>query len=208
MSTPPPPSPIGLGLLISVLTRTHQEGRGPPGILVGSQTPTDWGRLVSRTQLATLRATRNPLRNPLGLPGNTVLGRKEYRHKEGTYPLSGGGRSGFSRPLPVAAGFASRKRGVDFICDPGYYLHKEGIMGTRRPYSLETVKMWMERALSGDMQIYAVGAGVPPNTVGYAIVSQLCKMAVDLKARGKRIELRIVDIETPAQGPAGGVDGE
>ena len=74
-------------------------------------------------------------------------------------------------------------------------LTREGVMLVPRSYGPGTVNGWIRGMLSGEMTIKRVAAGVAPNAVGYAIVSQICKAAIELRKQGKRIELRIVDIE-------------
>lgn len=68
-------------------------------------------------------------------------------------------------------------------------------MGRKRVYGPEIIKRWMERMLSGDVSAHNIGVAVPGQTAAYAIVAQICRAAIELKKQGKKIELRVVDIE-------------
>lgn len=72
-------------------------------------------------------------------------------------------------------------------------------MGRKRVYGPEIIKRWMERMLSGDVNAQNIGAVVPGQTAAYAIVAQICRAAIELKKQGKRIEMRVVNIEPQSE---------
>lgn len=68
-------------------------------------------------------------------------------------------------------------------------------MGRKSLYGRDIVKRWTEKMLSGTTHIKGIAIAADTNTVAYGIVNQLCKSAWLLREQGKRIELRVVDID-------------